>query len=236
MSIIAAYTLNNTKADAIGNFNNLTDDGSGGLFTTDKVNRGDYSYYITSGANKNRMPSDVVADLAARTTFEISIWAALKDGSARQQVLPINAVNWDTGNGFGLFNFYNQNTAGKMRIAFGWDVGSGGGYYVDESISIDNNFHRYNFSFNNGTVKFYIDGTLKYTLNSQSNVFGSLPSNPIIGSDVYGNFASSARYDYLIVTDTLRNGADADLSSGKAGIRYGFVCGGNPRVKIGGTN
>jgi len=26
------------------------------------------------------------------------------------------------------------------------------------------------------------------------------------------------------------------VSSGKAGIRYGFVCGGNPRVKIGGTN
>ncbi len=28
----------------------------------------------------------------------------------------------------------------------------------------------------------------------------------------------------------------SDVSSGKAGIRYGFVCGGNPRVKIGGTN
>ena len=235
---LAVYTLNNTLADATGQHGNLTAVGTPS-FVTDKVNKGSYSYRVPNNSNYVRFPADIVTTLGSKSAWTISGWfctTVLKDRRSvpflearRHAVLPADYLPAM----IGVAGFQNRNYDQKLGVT----LGVGGQQIVAEAqISTTTDYRRFNVEWTGTQIKAYIDGVLIHTYNTTTNVFdGMIELNyPYIGVDgFFFNFLASARYDYYVVSDIARDGADvAPLPDGKAGLRYGFNCGGQPRVKL----
>lgn len=217
INTMAVYTLNNTRVDATGNFSPLTSLGAVS-FVTDKVNKSPYSHQVTSTINALKFPADLVNALATKTQFTISGWFAPLDTTTRiwypmleaprHDVSPVDRRN----HMFGFTVFPNQNLSpdGKTMIIYGVHGEVRGNTYTYPNT---NDWVRLNFEWTGTEYRLFLNGILIYTYTSSINVFVDMPASsyPGIGHETFFNtYSDKGRYDYFVISDILRNGADVE--------------------------
>ena len=210
---LAVYTLNNTLADATGQHGNLTAVGTPS-FVTDKVNKGTYSYRVPNTSNYVRFPADIVTTLGTKSAWTISGWFCTTVLTDRNWVPFIEARRHDVPAGdratamIGLTGFQNRNYDEKFGVA----LGVGGQQRTSETqLTGTTNFQRFNLEWTGTQIKAYIDGVLIHTYNTTTNIFDGMSAAnlPFVGIEgYYFTFLASARYDYYVVSDIARDGAD----------------------------
>lgn len=217
INTMAVYTLNNTRVDATGNFSPLTSLGAVS-FVTDKVNKSPYSHQVTSTINALKFPADLVNALATKTQFTISGWFATIDVNLRIWYPMLEALRHDTmpvdraNPMFGFTVFPNQNLSpdGKTMIIYGVHGSTRGNTYTYPNTL---GWVRLNFEWTGTEYRLFLNGILIYTYSSSINVFVDMPAAnyPGIGHETYFNtYSDKGRYDYFVISDTLRNGADVE--------------------------
>ena len=227
----------NSHVDATGNYT-CTAFGSP-VFSSAVKHDGSYSLNTDTWHSKGTQlypdiaTASIAADMKTWSEWTIEFWVYYTGAGSIAPLFQKGSTNLL--NGF-MFSYYYR-TSNQLDIRY-----NGVQVPLNSFTMSINTWHHFAFTYKAGTLKVYYDNALVHTVNSlaDNNFQSQNTGNYFVAGSTPLNGAGNGTNTYIdnfIISDIARTTFPTlPLPDGKAGIRYGFVCGGNPRVKIGGTN
>jgi hypothetical protein len=203
-NVLAVYDFENNGNDSSGNSNTLNAVGTP-AFKTDIIKYGSYSYYVPSNGNRFDLPVSLTSTVAGLDEWTIEVWFyKIADGGYVHE--PILSSAWESGPNTLAINPRDANYF-EVRVL----TTLGGIFSFDWGDRPEWKHVSFQWSADTDQLLVYVNGSLAVTINSvTSNVFAVSADGFHIGNDpAYGGILNSAiRYDRMIVSSALRNGAE----------------------------
>ena len=161
--LVAYYPFNGNAKDESGNGNNGTVNGA--TLTTDRFGNVGKAYNFDGISNYIEIPNSNTINFSNYMT--ISLW--LNSSQLNKSMRIIDKTTVSSADGYLLDSGSGSNSNENDKIRF---VGANGGYVTSNSVD-EFKWYHLTLSFENGLIKFYINGVLDKSISATSNTLSS---------------------------------------------------------------
>jgi uncharacterized protein (TIGR02145 family) len=161
--LVAHYPFNGNANDISGNGNNGTVNGA--TLTTDRFGKANKAYSFNGISDYIEIPNSNTINFSKYMT--ISLW--LKSSQLNKPMRIIDKTTVSSADGYMLDSGSGSNSNENDKIRF---VGANGNFVTSNSVG-EFKWYHLTLSFENGLIKFYINGVLDKSISATSNTLSS---------------------------------------------------------------
>ncbi len=211
VQLAAEFETTATKlTDSSGKGNDLIAYGNGGSISTTRAKYGTGAYLTDAGNNGARVNTTVQDAIGASSTWTIQMWKYVPATERPAQISrgPSSYASISL-----LVKFFCDNSDTGKQLALWYNHSNLGSVAIGAGIVVDDAFNLLIICFNGTSVKWYVNGTLIYTLNTTVNIFADTATEDhfYIGPELglgYGAYGFRDEGDRLIISTENSAGAE----------------------------
>ena len=203
-NVMEVFSFEGNGTGILGNYI-LANNGTGPIYKTEgDAKLGTQTLSVQSVHDTLKFPAGLITALSSEATWTLEMWVKFAAGANPNIWQIVWAVPWEN-SGDNTFAWLQRNDNGNYQ----WNVNVGRNS-LNRAFAAGWAFTSLQWDSVLNQAKFFIDGVqVGNTISTALNVFNGIAVDVKIGDGQFGDtFHRDVRYDKLIISDVLRNGAE----------------------------